>query len=223
MARPVSLLQLRTRLEQRADIQNDQSVSLEEKNDLINEAITDLTDELVSSAPPDYFLTTATITTAADVLEYNVPDDFYKARSVQLDVGNQRRRGLSTMQPDMRIVLGPPDGEYTVYLEYIPTLPVLVDDADTIDGVNGWEELVVLTAALKVYAKKRLDPSFLIQQEQAARARVQKMAYRDAGAPVRIKRASMRDAVFPGWTQSLTHYRMRGDLIELYRVVPGYP
>lgn len=227
MARLVTLLQLRTRLEQRADIANDQAVSLAEKNDLINEALTDLYDELVASAPPDYYLTDAVIGTVAGTPSYSLPADFYKVRSVQLllDATSGRRRGLDTLQPDMRIVLGPPtETDVIVVAEYIPACPLLVSDVDTFNGVNGWEELVVLVAALKVYAKKRLDPSFLIQQEQAARARVQKMAYRDAGSPTRIKRASMRNTMYPGWTNPVTHYRIRGrDVLELFSAQAGYP
>jgi hypothetical protein len=40
-----------------------------------------------------------------------------------------------------------------VQLNYVPVATVLVGDADTFDGVSGWEEYVVLDAAIKSLIK----------------------------------------------------------------------
>jgi hypothetical protein len=220
MARLVTLLQLRTRLEQRADIAGDQSLTTAEKTDLVNQSLTEVWDEITAETPPDYALTEApAITTVAGTLAYSLPSDFYKMRAVQVDEGSGRRRSLDEMQPEQRMTLVAPAGGETVYLEYIPVCTTLVADGDTIDGVNGWDELAVCVAALQVYAKKRMDPPrALLMREQTTRARIQALGRRDAGTAPRLHRTRARLDGWPWATRSLTSYRIRGTAtLELYR------
>lgn len=53
----------------------------------------------------------------------------------------------------------PADGDYTVL--YIPIPPDLTADDDTIDGVLGWEEYVVLAACVDVMVKESVDPAMI--------------------------------------------------------------
>jgi len=122
-----------------------------------------------------------------------------------------QRRSLSPMQPDERIVLTPSTGAQLI-LEYIPVCPVLTELTDEFDGVNGWEEAVVLWAALKVFQKKRLPIGDVAGQYQVMLARIRANAYQDPGSPPMIQRASLRKRGFP-WGASggqATHYRLRG-------------
>lgn len=224
MARTATLLQLRTRLDQRADVENDQGLTSTEKNDLLNEGVTDLYDELVAAAPPHYYLTIGTpFTTTAGQASYTtaLPTDFYKMSRVQVSEQNGHQRTLLTMDPDEKMVLLAPAGGETVTLEYIPTPTALTTDGSTFDGVNGWEEMVVLWTAIKVLTKKKLDTSQLERQYADIRNRVRGMSERDHGTAGRIQRASLRSGVWPYATSTLTHYRMLGArTLELYRLDP---
>jgi hypothetical protein len=217
MARFCTLGQLRSDLDQRADIESDQQFTQAEKDRLINQAITKFWDLLVRSAPPDYFLSFADVTTVEGTTEYPLPPTFYKMRRVQVDESQGRRRSLDTMQPDDRIVLQPPANQQTVHLEFIPAAPLLVITPDTFDGVNGWEEVIVLEAAIKIYRKKNLDPSSLAAELQDERARLTKMAYRDAGSPPTLTRVRNRGIGWPWTSNALTHYRIVGPNLEIYR------
>jgi hypothetical protein len=46
-----------------------------------------------------------------------------------------------------------PQGAYRVTLNYVPTAPQLSDPDDFIDSINGWEEFIVLDAAIKCLGK----------------------------------------------------------------------
>jgi hypothetical protein len=225
MAKLVSLATLVGRLESRCDIANDQSVSLAEKQDLINQGLQFVWDELTAETPPDYALTTASpITTVAGTALYDLPSDFLKMRVVQVDEGSGRRRSLDEMQPELRLFVTEPLGGSVVYCEYIPVCPTLVLDADTINGVNGWEELAVLWAALRVFAKKKWDPDVIVALYEREKARIEGSANRDAGTAPRIHRTSFGHMRWPWWTQTLTHYRIRGsDKLELWRANPSWP
>jgi len=218
MARLVTLAELRADLDERADIQNDQQFTSAEKLRLLNQAIAKFWDTLVMSAPPDYYLTKSSFPTVPGTSVYPLPSDFYKLRRCQVEEGSDRRRSLNVMQPDDRVVLQTPTSVQTVWLEYIPAAPELVADGDTFDGVNGWEECIVLEAAVKVYRKKNLDPSALAAELQDERARLTKMAYRDAGTPPTMTRTRMRGIGWPWSTDSLTHYRLVGANVEIYRL-----
>lgn len=217
MARSVTLAQLRADLDQRTDVENDQQFTQTEKDRLLNQALSKFWDLLVRGAPPDYFLSKATITTVASTLEYPLPATFYKMRRVQVDESAGRRRSLDTMQPDDRIVLQPPIDGQTVHLEFIPAATVLVAPTDTLDGVNGWEEVIVLEAAIKIYRKKNLDPTALAAELADERSRLTTMAYRDAGTPPTLTRVRNRGIGWPWTSNALTHYRIVGPNLEIYR------
>lgn len=212
MARTVTLADLVSELEERADIQGDQSIDAAAKKTLINKGITDLYDELVAAAPPDYYLKDFAITTTGAEAGYALPSDFLKLRRVQaLLAGTSQRRSLLPMQPDERVAIVPSTGA-SLIVEYIPVAPTLVADSDTFDGVNGWDEAVVLWAAVKVFQKKRLPIGDLAGQYQQMMARIRANAYQDPGSPPMIQRASLRRSYFPwgGNSQVAGYYRLRG-------------
>ncbi len=70
-----------------------------------------------------------------------------------------------------------------------------------LDGVSGWEEYVVVDAAIKAMAKEESDPSVLMAQKQGLLQRIESAAEnRDAGSPARV--SDSRGADFerpPGW------------------------
>lgn len=207
MARTSTLLQLRTRIRQRADLVNNNFCTDIEINDYINTDTTELYDLLVA-AYEDYFVNTSTLTTDGTNYSYAlataptpVMTNFYKlmgidrllssGATIPLRKWNWRersKRAISSEYPryrlqgdniEFKIV---PTGGLTLQIYWIPTCPLLVADIDTFDGVNGWEEIVVLNGAIKCLNKKEQDPTALINERNDMRNRIIKMAEdRDSG------------------------------------------
>lgn len=83
-----------------------------------------------------------------------------------------------------------------VRLQYVPRMTILVNDDDTFDGVSGWEEYIIIDAAIKALQKEESDCSVLMAQKAAIIVRLQAEAEnRDAGSPARV--GDSRDA--NGW------------------------
>lgn len=76
----------------------------------------------------------------------------------------------------------PPAANQTIQLWYIPKPKVLLADSDLLDGVSGWEEYVIVDAAIKGMQKEESDVRVLLAQKAALKARIEGMApSRDAG------------------------------------------
>lgn len=88
-----------------------------------------------------------------------------------------------------------PSAGQPVGLWYFPRLTALLSDTDVMDGISGWDEYVIVDAAIKALQKEESDVSVLMAQKQALIARIQgAAANRDAGAPDTISDVRRR-----GW------------------------
>jgi len=77
-----------------------------------------------------------------------------------------------------------PTSGQPIRLWYVPRMESLLQDTDTLDGVSGWTEYVIIDAAIKILQKEESDVSVLQAQKQAMLARItQAAANRDAGQP----------------------------------------
>lgn len=77
-----------------------------------------------------------------------------------------------------------PQGGQTLRLWYVPVFTPLVDDADTYDGMNGWEEFAINLTAKKALVKEESDTSGVDALLGAQEARLTSITEnRDAGAP----------------------------------------
>jgi hypothetical protein len=170
-----TLLQLRTRIRQRADLVGSDFVTDTELNDLINTAYKELYAHLVAKSLNRTETSYAVPITGA--ASYALPADFYSLIGVYRTEGLDKlrlTRYSDTFQPSTRTgdaceyrVVGsnlalhpvPTGGTYT--LVYIPVAPVLATDADTVNGVLGWEEFIVLDVAICCLEKEESDTSKL--------------------------------------------------------------
>lgn len=78
-----------------------------------------------------------------------------------------------------------------VELWYLPRLADLTCDGvagtDTVDGVSGWEEYIIVDAAIKARMKEETDVSGLLAAKAALIARIEASAEnRDAGSPAKV-------------------------------------
>ena len=75
-----------------------------------------------------------------------------------------------------------PAGVGTIRLWYIPHSPLLALDTDVFDGFNGWEEYVVVDAAIKCLQKEESDTQALEVRKNRLIERIRSMAAnRDMG------------------------------------------
>lgn len=98
-------------------------------------------------------------------------------------------------------LMPPPDSAYTAVIWYLPVLADLSADSDTFDGVAGWEDWVVLDAAVRIANRDRDQTQIaLLKDERAIKwAEVIKSASR-------VNRASTirrRDTVAERWARAL--------------------
>lgn len=77
-----------------------------------------------------------------------------------------------------------PAANQTVRLRYIPRPVTLLADSDILDGISGWDEYVIVDAAIKAMQKEESDVSVLMAQKMALLKRIEAAASnRDAGEP----------------------------------------
>jgi hypothetical protein len=206
----VTLLQLRTQSRERANMENSTFVSDSELNNYINLSIAELYDMICNKVDEDYNITSYTFTTSADVDAYNLPSDFYKLRGVDLMLDTLRSTPLKRFEFAERnsldpIFVGPVDLKYrlrgnqisftpaelmggnNIRVWYIPLPTRLSSDSDTLNGYNGWEELVIVKSAIKALVKEEQDTSQLQLEYAELKLRLeQSMDVRDSASPSRI-------------------------------------
>ncbi len=78
-------------------------------------------------------------------------------------------------------------GNSTLALYYVPAAPQLVDGEDVLNGVNGWEDWIVLKVAIDMMNKEESDPSALMAQCSEIEQRVKHLSTtRDSGRAPRV-------------------------------------
>lgn len=187
-----------------------QFVSDAELNEYINSSAQELYDLLVE-CNVDYNVTTQAFTLSSGNSTYTLPVDFYKLRSLDfnqsgayvpiwpyqhLERGQWQDAAISRLSATVqyRIYGGiveflPEDqaaGDFR--LRYVPLMTELNDDADTFNGYNGFEEYIVIDAAIKCKDKEESSVSVLQDQKTKMTKRIQALApVRDYGSGDRVQ------------------------------------
>lgn len=220
MARTRTLSNLRSDVRQRADMENTTFVTDAEVTEYINQSIADLRDLLIEHQGPEHFMSSSTaITTASGTASYALPADFYEMVAVRVDVGGPSKlvalpysideHDVDTSAGDWgwhrtsegriryrivgdNIYFYPiPNGAYPVKIWYLPAATRLVQPADEFDGYNGFEEWVILDAAIKCLIKEESDISALLALRERQEQRIARAAgRRDQGGPSKIRDTS---------------------------------
>lgn len=210
MAYPVTLGTLSERVLQRANLEGGSPfIKPYELTDLINGSVAEWVDEVRGTTwNGSYTRSSYSFTSVGQQRLYALPQDFLSLISVDISIAGgspvitarayqeeQRNAFLSfpllggwgLNQPIWYQVQGPnisfiptPQGPYTIILNYTPTAPVLAASDDSIDSVNGWEEFIVLDAAIKCLIKAGENETIpvLTQRLESQRQRIRSMAPR---------------------------------------------
>ncbi len=205
MARTVTIAQVMTRARVKADVSGADGVGWIPDTELqgfVDAAHTELYDLLVKHELHQ-FETTATVTTVSGTATYALPADHYKTLALDYQWATNRYEAVpevtfaernrftvpftnqyGTRAAGYRIVGGnlvllPTPGGVQVYRHiYIPA-PADISAADvdtTIDGIAGWDELLVIKAAINCYIKEQSVPNDLRVQEAQQVDRIAQMA-----------------------------------------------
>lgn len=198
----------------------------------INASIQALYDKLIEAYGEDYFLSESSdITTDGTNTQYTLSSyasTFYKLLGVDMQVNaGAGEAGWATLQrfnmsdrnkwgemrwglqlPRYRLAgskiwfapLPPANQVFRIW--YAPTFTALVNDGDTFDGINGWEEWVVNDVAMKALAKEESDLSGVMALQQQVEARLATIINnRDAASPQTTADVYGQNALvdWPGW------------------------
>lgn len=228
MARLVTLTKLITRVRQRTDLESQtRRFTDAEITDHINEGIAELEDVIRGAFGQEYRRAQATFNTVNGTQLYALPADFLSLLSVDVQFStnifltarpymeNERNAykffpiGWLYGQPIWYRLIGAnisfipvPQGVFTVFVNYMPTSPVLVNGSDAYDGVAGWEEYAVLDAAMKCLIKDEDTDIMGVLSGQKEKIKQRILDYapeRDAGQPERVKDVYRTDLYGFGW------------------------
>jgi hypothetical protein len=206
------------------ELQQDR-ISPEELDRRINRALRRLYNKLVRAGGHERYAKEHEIVTVADVDTYALPQDFglhllgvlgqddstYSWADLPAWTHNDIARlssqhwlsGVLSLRhlhyriQNNALVLKPvPRRAYTLHVRYVPQFQPLAGDADTFDGVNGWEEWAYYTVALGLVDKDEQDPRRLERERAMIEAEIADLAAnRDAGNPEIVQ-----DTRKDGWT-----------------------
>ncbi len=194
MPRLFTTATLRTRIRQRADIENDSHVSDSELNGLMSEVYGELSSEV--SAVLNRYFETSTIVTATGATSYNEPSDHYALiRIARVDSSGREfdleqlrsqdeahfkgltgsdARGFTLIDDQLRLYPNPSSGSYKWY--YLPQPPDLSSyaDGDNIDVVcPAGEAFLIWGVAAIALGKAESNASFALSKQEQAREQLQ--------------------------------------------------
>jgi hypothetical protein len=220
MARSYTIAQIRQRIRKKADMISSTGFFPDsDVLDLINERYGAFYDVLVGSYA-NYFATTGTQVLTPGTSTYALPADFYKLISCDRDNGNgtytsifpyqELERNSSLYSSANQI----PNA--TVRYRYIPQPTIFTLDTQSIDGIAGWESILILECAIAMKNAEESDTSGLERELEREYRRLQTItADRDVTMPGRVTDVSVYDNAY---IRDALRYHLFGNNIEFILV-----
>lgn len=203
MAATVTLAQLRERSRLYADERpagTDTYLTNPEVTTLVNMALKELYDRLVAARGQSYYQKSASFNTVSGTAGYAATADFYELLRAYIswsstdvedipqidwrrapDYQNASRWGRRApkgilMTTGGFLLVPTPNAVVAVNYDYVPTFADLVNDADTFDGINGWDKSVALRCAIEIRRIQQEDASDLKDSLAEEIERIEKLA-----------------------------------------------
>lgn len=214
----VTFLTLKKRALAQADLLNSTFISstddadgYNELDDLMNNSIRWLYHQMVHAWGDDAFATEHEFQGVANQVDYSLPADFWKLLMVDVAEGsspgvdewyavhkyqrqdrNRRYRGLIDYRYRLQstnIRISPsPDTSVRFRITYAPRFTALSADGDTFAGINGYEDVAVLEAAIRMRIKEQTEvQDLIIERERRLVELKEAVDNRDAHEPEQIE------------------------------------
>ena len=204
MSNTVTLAILRTAAKQRADMENNNFITDAEWLTYINASYGEFYDLLIQHFEGDYVYSTSAISIVSGTATYALPSDFYKVLGVEILDGSyyvplkryqlhhrDSRPGSSGIHLQYRLqgsniaFIETPTTTETGRLIYVPLYTDLASDGDTFEFHGpGWEEYVIIDAAIKAREKEESSTTSLERKKDRMYLRIEQAAMnREAGEP----------------------------------------
>ncbi len=102
---------------------------------------------------------------------------------------------------DHQIMFRPvPNGGSIMQLWYVPRPTDLVTDSDTVEGIAGWDNFIVIDAARQAMEKEESDTRSLVQEKAYLIKEINRSAVsRDAGSPATVTDVYANGGWYGGW------------------------
>lgn len=207
--RAYTLAQLKTRIRRRADEENSKFIGDPELLDYINESYADLWDLLVSRNE-HYYVKYSNFNLVSNTQIYNLPTDFFKVMGVDYVLSstdaitlkpfmfNERNKDYLSQGVGSEFlrysILGntitfspSPSSTSQITVWYVPSAPILNDDTQVVDGVNGYEKYIIVDCAIKCLEKAETDTTnLMIERKKIIDDIKENSANRDVAEPYRV-------------------------------------
>lgn len=189
---------LRAAIRLRADMPSTDNPTDAFINDEINRSGAELYDLLIA-ADEAYNWSEQTFSTVGGTSSYPLDATFYKLKGVDADMGGPapltlkpynfeerniyRFRGVWDPYEKPRHMIRansiqfvpPPDQTRQITVYYYPVFARMTNDADTFDGINGWEEYIIADVCVKLATAQESDASVFMAQKMAVKQRIEQM------------------------------------------------
>jgi hypothetical protein len=212
-----TLAQLRDEVRQRANMEHaDNFITDAEIDRYVNQSVCAWRDMLVENRGQDFFTGSATLTLTGASM-YALPADYYQMLNVSYVAGGvfttltPYNRGdgatyanaggtvpLRYRVANNQLFVLPSSAQGSLLVTYVPLATTLTLDSDTIEVFNGWEEWIVLDAAMKALEKEATDTTQLFMRREVTERRLMAQAqFNDRGFPESV--ADVRDVDLSGY------------------------
>jgi len=197
MAGTVTLSTLVEQIRDRAKMKNSVFVTDLEITSLINNSIASLYDLIIQHRGEEYFEEETSVSLVSGTTEYDLPNDFYKLvavmdnNSLPLEMFDRRDADHKYGQLKYRISnnkfhVNRSQSASTLTIYYVPLSPELVEDADTADFHNGWEDYVVTDCAKTLLEEEESDATHLERKLTRLEKRIEQSVPKDIHRPTKI-------------------------------------
>lgn len=196
--------------------QGDQYTSQTTVLEYANQSYARLLGKLVEGNAHDYHIKVMPpFLTVSNTTFYPLADDFWRMKNMSVNYGGFNRTIQPFMpkeQPRWSETTVPPG--LTISVRYIPAPPRLqLGSGQSVDGVAGWEEWIVLDACIKAASKEEGDTSDFRAQKADIEQQIEEMCGdRDAAWPDRVTDIYERREY--GFTLGVPRYRIQGPEIN---------
>jgi hypothetical protein len=210
--------------QQRCNKENSQFYTAQELMSMCSQSYKELYDQIIAAYGEDYYVATPyTYTTGQNLQLYPLPSDFYKMLLCEVALNPTDPNSYVTLREFMFIqknlynypnqytmygitniryringnnlmIVPQTQGGQTIRIWYAPRPNQLLNLTDTLDGISGWEEYVVVDMCIKMLAKQEDYDTIFAAQKMGLIKRLEEMAKnRNLGEPQTVSDSRYRN------------------------------